>query len=62
MKPGDLYRIRVPLSAHPKDDFYDGELVIFMGGRRTWFNKEIVYCLHRDVPKFIYVSWLEDLL
>lgn len=60
MKPGDLFRVYVPPSSHPRDDDLHGKLVVFLGGRRTWFNKEMVNCLVGDVPRFIYTIWLED--
>jgi hypothetical protein len=31
MKPGDLVRIQIPPSAHPRDDYLHGMLVIIIG-------------------------------
>jgi hypothetical protein len=31
MKPGDLVRVQIPPSAHPRDDYLHGMLVIIIG-------------------------------
>lgn len=59
MKPGDLYRISVPGHVHPGDQKnFDGMFAIVVGGTRTWFSRELVYCLVNDVPRFIDANWL----
>jgi hypothetical protein len=31
MKPGDLYRVTVPLDSHPRDDYLHGMIVVILG-------------------------------
>jgi hypothetical protein len=61
VKPGDLYRIHVPPSAHPQDDYLHGMLVIILGDKNVRVNNhEYIKCLGDRIRMFP-VRWLEAL-
>lgn len=62
MKPGDLYRVHVPLDAHPRDDYLSGMIVVILGEKYKPFSipGEYVKCFGDRVRMFP-VRWLEVL-
>ena len=61
MIPGNLYRIYVPLSAHPRDDYLHGMLVIILGDKNIRVNNhEYIKCLGDRIRMFP-VKWLQAL-
>lgn len=61
MNPGDLYKVYVPPSTHPRDDHLHGMLVVILGDKKVRVNnREYIKCLGDRIRMFP-VRWLEAL-
>jgi len=62
MKPGELYRVHVPLDAHPRDDYLNGMIVVILGEKYEppSILGEYVKCLGDRIRMFP-TRWLEVL-